>query len=648
MTNLLVAAAVSVATSLPTVVVEASRLDRTPSETPSAVRLIRAEEISASGARNAVDLLSKSAPELHFRHQGAGNPALAEVAMRGYGENGHGRTLVLVDGERLNSPDLNTPDLSRITLNGVARIEVLGGAQTVLHGDGASAGVINVITEPRSYERKSYVEAHGGSWGTAGAAIGTRGGIAEEGLKYWADAAYDRSDGYRGHSAYDLQNANGGVRKEWESGTFLRVSGFCSGARYDLPGALTYAEYQDDPRQSHAAADRYRRSTCGFNTAFSVRLDEDNTLKTTGTFSNRRMQAHQQGAGWRSDNKYDIRSCRILTEWINTAQLSGLDHEFILGVQPAADFLDGSQHGTYTRQEPDYRRLTTDCYAQDTCHFTDNLALQLGGRYSRAWSDNDLCEKKHRHDDLTAVDAALLINPTDDSKIYLKATRFYRNPFLDETPGRYDAGYNWVNTKLLAPETGWTAEIGTDWNLTEELSVGADAYFTRLEDEIFYNAVAGNNENCEDPTVRRGFDMHASWEREKLAGLSIAASYVKATFDGGSFSGNLIPLVPEMTVSVNARVWLWNDCMLFGGYRYQSDMYSCSDFNNGYDRIDRHHVFHVGASYEPTFAAWIEGFRFSLAVDNLFDEKYCDYATYGSQYYPAAGRSFVFTVRYEF
>ena len=44
----------------------------------------------------------------------------------------------------------------------------------------------------------------------------------------------------------------------------------------------------------------------------------------------------------------------------------------------------------------------------------------------------------------------------------------------------------------------------------------------------------------------------------------------------------------------------------------------------------------------------IEGFKFSVTVDNLFDKEYCDYATYGTDWYPAAGRSFMFTVRYEF
>ena len=45
-----------------------------------------------------------------------------------------------------------------------------------------------------------------------------------------------------------------------------------------------------------------------------------------------------------------------------------------------------------------------------------------------------------------------------------------------------------------------------------------------------------------------------------------------------------------------------------------------------------------------------EVYRRAFTVDNLFDKRYCDYGEYFDPWYvyPAAGRSFIFTVRYEF
>jgi len=642
----IVIATALVLTNLPSVIVEASRTDATLMDVPSGVQVIDRREIAASGLPNVTELLSKKAPQLHLRHLGGGNPALSEISMRGFGENGFGRTLVLVDGERLNSPDLNTPNLARIALGSVEKIEVLGGSQNVLQGDGASAGVLNVITEPQSYDKSGYAEFHGGSWGTFGGATGTRGGIEEEGIKYWADGSWDRSDGYRSQSGYETWNLNAGIKKEWESGTYLRTSGFYNDSRYDLPGHLSYDDWKADTRQSYATEDRYWRATYGFNATFNAQLNDENALRFTGNFSNRRMTAYQQYEGGSYfDNDYDVYSTRFLTEWINSTEIFDYDNEFILGVEYRYETLHGIPDYGYTSPEYDYNRQLMDIFAQDTFHFTDWLALQLGGRYSRAWAYNELASPAKKNDHMGAADAGLVWNPTDETKVYLKESRTYRNPFLDEVP--YDPR-TYTPMGLLDPEQGWTTELGFAWQPTSEISLGADAYCSWLEDEIFYDAVHGNNVNSADDTFRRGFDLHTAWERDKVAGLSLAFSYVKATFDGGGFGRNLIPLVPETTFTANGRVWLWDECFAIGGYRFQGEMFSASDFNNDFDTIGWYGVFHIGATYEPDFAEWVRGFALSLTVDNLFDERYCDYVTWGANYYPAAGRSYMITLRYTF
>ena len=98
--NTLVLAAVAAATNavvgakapvaeLGAVVVEASRLGQTKMEIPSHVDVITKGEIDASGAASTVDLLEKRG-NLFLRKQN-GNPALAQISMRGYGANSFGR-----------------------------------------------------------------------------------------------------------------------------------------------------------------------------------------------------------------------------------------------------------------------------------------------------------------------------------------------------------------------------------------------------------------------------------------------------------------------------------------------------------------------------------------------------------------------------
>lgn len=627
------------------IAVEASRIESRAMEMPSAVQVITQREIAGSGANNVVELLARKVPAVHIRNLGAGNPALAEVALRGYGENGHGRTLILVDGEQLNSPDLNTPNLARIPLNSVTKLEVLKGPQNVLLGDAASGGALNITTEAEDYERKSAIELHGGSWGALGGSANTRGGIEDELLKYWASGAWEHSEGYRANSGFDIWNLNGGLKKEWENGSNWRISAFYNDAQYELPGAVSYHEMRQHPRRSYAMDDRYHRATYGLNSIANIQFNDENVLRVTSTFSTRYMHAQQQGAGWFSDNEFDIYSYKLLPEWINKSAVAGYENEFIVGAQYAYDVLSGCMNSNAALQHPDYARNMADVFAQDTFHLNDQWALQAGGRYSHFWAFNNLCAKRHRAAGASAANFALLFNPNDDAKLYMKVARMYRNPFLDEVPARFDANYNWVNTRILKPEQGWSAELGGEWEAAEEVTLGAAAYYSWLNDEIFYNAVTGNNINSPDDTVRWGGELHAAWERDKVAGVALAANYVRATFSGGDFNHNLVPLVPEVTFTANAKLWLWDECFVFGGYRFQGNAFSCSDFNNAFAKLPWYGIFHLGLTYEPSF---VSGLKCTLACANLCDKHYCDYATYGSSYYPAQGRTFTLSLSYEF
>ena len=650
MTEMLLAASL-VATNLPTVVVEASRLDKSPRDLPQNVQVISAKDIARSGAYDLAGVLSKLAPSVQLHHLGGNNPALTQLSMGGYGENGFGRVLVLVDGERLNNPDMSPPNLAQVSLASVKQIEVLTGPQTVLHGDGASAGMINIVTEPTDYDSHGAFELHGGSWNTIGGSLAYRGGLKDEGLLYWASAAYDHSDGYRENSGFDIWNVNGGIRKNWDNGSWLKIAAFYNDSDYETPSSLTRAQWHADPRKSTSQDDYYRRTTYGLNATLNAQINDENAFKVSGTASHRHMQARSYGY-WNSD--YQIYSYEITPQWINSADIFGLANEFILGSTFRYDRNDATSWGTsaygFSRMKGRVTRQAMGVFAQDTLHLNDYVALQLGGRYERIWMrDAGYNAAANRTTDEHAYDAALLFTPVKDLKTYVRFSRFFRAPFLDELP---------YNGSMLTPETGWMADVGADWTFLDEFNLGGNLYYSELKHEIFYNPYVGWGLNMNSPadTVREGLNLHAGWEREKVAGVQLAYSYVDARFDGGQYDGKDIPGVSEQTISLTGRVYLWDEFFVFGGYRYQTAQWAISDFNNTgayagsqkYGRIPAYGVFHVGAEYAPEFVSWLKGFKFGFTVDNLFDKNYCDYVTYGTAYYPGAGRSYMFTVRYEF
>ena len=641
----------SAAAELPRVVVEASRTGKTPADIPAAVQVVSRAEIAASGARDLADLLQKKSATLDFAHLGANNPALTQLAPRGYGENGFGRLLVMVDGERLNSPDMNAPNLSQISLGSIERIEILQGSQNVLHGDVGSAGMVNIITSAEDYDTHGHIEVHGGSWNTFGASASYRGGSEESGTRWWANGGWDHSDGYRHDSGYDIYSAGGGVRQDFEGGSYVRLSAFWSDADSELPGYISKEQWRRDAKQSDGYGDFYRRTTYGVNaTAFGV-INDENSVRLTQTISRRHLKSRGYGY-WYTD--FDIYSYAITPEWINTARIAGFDNELVVGATFRYDRNDAANWGTssygYSHSKYEYDRQTMGFYAQDTFKLTDQVSIEVGGRYERSWNKCTMAPDPRRSYDLAAYDAALLFAPAEGLKTYFKFSNFYRMPFIDEV------AFN-SRDDLLSPERGWRVDAGFDWSFLEEFSLAANAFVSRTKNEIFYDSLFpyssfgwtyyGDNVNSPSPVMREGFDIRAAWERDKVAGVAIAYSYVDAEFDGGKYDGNDVPMAAESVVTASAKVWLWDDCFVFGGYRFRSECFSTSDFGNEYEKVPSCGLFNAGVQYAPTL--WnLDGLVVTFTVDNLFDKDYCDYTTYGRCYWPAAGRSYMLSVRYEF
>ena len=88
--------------------VSALRLETASKNLPARIQVLDQADIEQSGAVDLVELLRREA-NLQVRST-SGNSARASVAMGGFGENGGLRTLVLLDGHRLNAIDMSAID----------------------------------------------------------------------------------------------------------------------------------------------------------------------------------------------------------------------------------------------------------------------------------------------------------------------------------------------------------------------------------------------------------------------------------------------------------------------------------------------------------------------------------------------------------
>ncbi|RLB01803.1 MAG: hypothetical protein DRG59_13545, partial [Deltaproteobacteria bacterium] len=123
-------------------VITATREPDIIKKVPKNVSVITAEDIAMAPSNSIVDLLSREA-SLNLRSM-FGNDKKAGLDIRGMGDTYVSNVIVMVDGFKLNPPDMAGADFSTIPLDQVERIEIVRGAGSVLYGNGAVGGVINI------------------------------------------------------------------------------------------------------------------------------------------------------------------------------------------------------------------------------------------------------------------------------------------------------------------------------------------------------------------------------------------------------------------------------------------------------------------------------------------------------------------------
>ena len=165
-----------------------SRLNLSVLETPASIAVLDGDEIRARGDLSVVDAVTRAPGITSVANPGNGGTALAA---RGF--SGQGSVLQLVDGIRL------FPVAGTITFPTdpwtVDRIEILSGPASVLYGQGAMGGAVNIITRQPTDSTRVDVEASYGSQDTKHLAAGAGGPIGG-GFSYRVDGSWRASDGY--------------------------------------------------------------------------------------------------------------------------------------------------------------------------------------------------------------------------------------------------------------------------------------------------------------------------------------------------------------------------------------------------------------------------------------------------------------------
>lgn len=164
------------------------------------ITLITKAEIQKIPAQSIEEVLAYYTG-IDIRRRGA-NGVQMDISLRG---SSFEQVLVLINGIRVNDPQTGHNTLNfPFDVSSVERIEIIKGPAARRFGQGAYAGVINVVTKP-STDNQITVNGEGGDYNTFSGVVGAHFGNGT--FRNQLQVTHTSSDGYRYNTDYKITNA---------------------------------------------------------------------------------------------------------------------------------------------------------------------------------------------------------------------------------------------------------------------------------------------------------------------------------------------------------------------------------------------------------------------------------------------------------
>jgi len=663
------------------VVVTATRDPREDRTTPANVTVVTAEEIRHSGATTVVEVLEKL-ESIQFRTY-SGNASQAMIDMRGFGgDNPFGKTLVTLDGSRLNRPDMSSINWLSIPVNTIERIEILRGPGSVLYGDAAVGGVINIVTKKGKGKPAFNASLLAGSYGLHNERAGVIG--AEGKWTYALTGENHYNSGYRDRSRYSSQG--GGFEVGWAAHDLLNLSLGVSFNRtdYQMPGALTKEQMQENRRQYQPAMPLYwmnanddndgRDKYTNVNLGVKSFWGAFGRMEVNLTYGRKDLESNMPS--WASSwlpysyvySDTNSETLGITPRYTLERDVWKFRNQVIIGMdyysEPYQKKYFNDRERSVALSTASLRRQSTGYFIRDELSLLAGLVLSFGYRFEQtsiSGSNKDFVAPANNFDNektyrARAYEAGLTWLWGKKSKAYARYATVYRIPFLDEV-----ASFNGYSTPTpfltsLEEEKGVSMETGMEYYPMENLKLGLALFRIDMEDEIeyvIYNPVLSLGENRNTGKTRHdGVELSVTYWWQKFLKAYGNLTYHKATYEAGPHRHKEMPMVPNRVINAGLEIYLPFQVTFKPEIRHVGEAYLSGDSDNNAEKLNAYTLLNASLLYKPTFGRM--NLTVFAGVENLTDTRYCsyglDYAQFGMDnfYYPMPGRILKGGLSFEF
>ena len=641
--------------NLETPVETGSRLKLSALDTPASVETLTGDTIRARGDLSIVDAVTRATGISSVANPGNGGTALAA---RGF--SGQGSVMILYDGVRLY-PGAGTVTFPTDPWT-VDRIEVLRGPASVLYGQGAIGGAVNVISRKPNTGRIYFdAEAGYGSQDSWRLAAGV-GGPVNDVLSYRIDASRRESDGWVERGGFSGLAITGSLR-------FTPTANFALTLSHDYSDQKP-TRYFGTPLINGRLDDRNKR--LNYNVADAVIRYKDNrtTLKAQWDMAeditlNSTAYRLTTDRCWRNLESYFWDGATGLvnrTDYLgidhdqtqigNQSSLSvsrtlgGLQNDFVVGFDvnhirfkhsndfyPGAPSIPDSPVDPFTFDPgrfdttvpvlPAYRTRTHQYsfFAEDRLSLTGQLSLVAGVNHERAnvkryaiavdRSETQALDKSLHN---TTWRVGAVYQPSRTLSLYAQYATAVDplGSLITFSPSQSQ----FKNT------TGDQVEAGVKAGFLDGRGSFTLAAYRIVKENLLVrdpNDLTNTTPLQVGQRSSKGIEASLTIDLPQGFGIDANGSVLKARFDefnagGISYNGKTPPRVPETT----ANLWLRYDpaarLRTMAGLRYVGRTFS--DNANTF-RVPGYTVIDMGASYALTDNAAV-----NVRIYNLFDKDY--------------------------
>ncbi|WP_020183481.1 TonB-dependent receptor [Methylotenera sp. 1P/1] len=591
------------------ITVKANRFERKESETTYASEIHTAKQIETSGAPTLYDYLTQQT-SLNVSPN-IGNRATPAINMRGFGnENGYQNVVITVDGQRLNNIDLQPALLAGIPLSNIERIEISKGSGSVIYGDGATAGAIQIYTKAKSGVT---VNTSLGNFGQKNHAISA--GISEQYIDLSANLAHDSYDGFSkkdasGHKDQFTSNSQN-AKLKIKPTDFLRFFAEGTSSRNDIRyvNPMTKAQFKDDPKQANGTYNHQSFDTDQWQLGAewdilknlqlrAVHYNEDKFsefISATPSTANSIYKSNDISLRYQTD------SFSLITGYQN---FDGERNRFSDFFGVTSDKTTKKNEAVYIQGEVKLADWTLSGGARDeSVRYNFKPVINPFGTAAAK-------EKQ----DIDAWDIGVNYKVNSSLSIFTNYNQAYQAPDIDRLFG-FGFGFN----GFIEPAKTRTLNLGLN-HISDKNRLKVTTFYTKLDDEIFLDVATFLNTNI-DRSHKYGFEIQDYFQINEQLSTSLIYNYTRAKIDredrgAGAYNGKDLPGVPKHSVVANLNWNFFTNAHLNLNHTWRSRAYAFNDLENNFDQRQ--------SAYESTNIALnyqFKNIQLYTAINNLFEHE---------------------------